>query len=172
MTPEFSRPVRLDTIGEAPRVISVEADAAERAALATRFGLPEIARLAGEFTVRRDAAGILVEGRVTGAVTQACSITGDPLPATVDEAITLRFVEEGEEGEEIELDGDAIDVLPIEGGAIDLGEAAAETLALSLDPFARAPGAEEKLREAGVIPDDEARPYSALAAGLGKLTKK
>ena len=28
------------------------------------------------------------------------------------------------------------------------------------------------LREAGVIPDDEARPYSALAAGLGKLTKK
>ena len=110
MTPEFSRPVRLDTIGEAPRVISVEADAAERAALATRFGLPEIARLAGEFTVRRDAAGILVEGRVTGAVTQACSITGDPLPATVDEATTLRFVEEGEEGEEIELDGDAIDV--------------------------------------------------------------
>ena len=90
----------------------------------------------------------------------------------MDEAITLRFVEEGEEGEEIELDGDAIDVLPIEGGAIDLGEAAAETLALSLDPFARAPGAEEKLREAGVIPDDEARPYSALAAGLGKLTKK
>ncbi len=171
MTPEFSRPVRVDTIGEDARAITVTAEAAECAALAERFGLLGLERLEGRFTVRRDASGILVEGQVRAAAIQACSITGEPIAATVDEEARLRFVEEADESEEVELDEDAIDVLPIEDGAIDLGEAAAETLALSLDPFPRAPGAEEKLREAGVIPEEEARPYSALAAGLGKLTK-
>ena len=32
-------PVRLDTLGDAPRAMSIEADEAERAALARRFGL-------------------------------------------------------------------------------------------------------------------------------------
>src|SRR3546814_10611416 len=46
VTPEFSRAIRLDTIGEQPRRIEIEADAAERAALAARFGLIAIDRLA------------------------------------------------------------------------------------------------------------------------------
>ena len=37
--PEFSRPVRIDTLGAAPRNVAIEADEAERAALARRFGL-------------------------------------------------------------------------------------------------------------------------------------
>ena len=49
------------------------------------------------------------------------------------------------------------------GGAIDLGEAAAETLALVLDPFPRSPGAQAALREAGVLNEEEAGPFAALA---------
>jgi hypothetical protein len=58
--------------------------------------------------------------------------------------------------------------VPIEGGSIDLGEAVAETMALALDPYPRAPGAEAALRAAGVLTEDEARPAGKLA-GLKDL---
>ena len=163
IAPEFSRPEQVDTIGEV-RDVAIAADETERAALAARFDLIGIARLAGTFTIRRDAAGIAVEGRVTAALTQACGVTGDALPATIDEPVALRFVAAGDAvAEEIELaDGD-LDVIPYEGGTIDLGEAAAETVALALDPFPRGPGAAAALKAAGVISEDEARPLSALA---------
>ena len=85
MTPEFSRPERLDAIGEQPRDVAIEAGAEERRRLAARFGLVAVERLAARFTIRRTAAGILADGRVEAAVVQACAVTGDPLPAEVDE---------------------------------------------------------------------------------------
>ena len=86
-----------------------------------------------------------MRGRVTGAVTQACSVTGVPLPATIDEPVALLFVERLDGQDEVELDAGALDTVEIEGGGIDLGEVAAETLALSLDPFPRSPDAADAL---------------------------
>ncbi|WP_374945097.1 DUF177 domain-containing protein [Sphingomonas sp.] len=159
----------VDTIGEADRTIEIEADADERRRLAARFALVAIDTLTARFAVRRDERGILAVGTVAADVVQACSVTGDPLAATVDEAVSLRFVEEIAADEEIELSDDALDTLPIEDGAIDLGEAAAETMALALDPFPRAPGAEEALRAAGVVGEGEAGPFGALAGLKAKL---
>lgn len=173
MTVEFARPQRIDTIGGEPRAVEIDADAQERAALAKRFDLIGIERLTGSFTIRRDAVGIVAEGRVAAAVTQACSITGDPLSATVDEPVALRFVPEDEAGQdEVELGDSDIDVIPYDGGAIDLGEVAAETMALALDPFPRGPNAEAKLKEAGVLSEEQAGPFGALAALKDKLAKK
>lgn len=170
MTAEFPRPERVDTIGDAPRTIRIEADEAERRRLAGRFGLVAIASLAAEFTLRRDAAGIVADGRVAAAVTQACSVTGEPIEASVDEPVSLRFVEPSEHADETELDDAAIDTIEIEGGAIDLGEAAAETLALALDPYPRSPAAEAALREAGVKREDEVE--NAAFGGLAALRDK
>ena len=171
MTPEFPRPIRIDTIGDGERIVTVEANEDERRRLAGRFGLVAIERLTARFSVRREAAGVLATGQVEAAATQACSVTGEPIEAVVDETVALRFVDEmAEEGDEIELSGDALDTLPIEGGAIDLGEAAAETMALALDPFARSAGAEEALRKAGVVSEEEAGAFGALA-GLKALLK-
>jgi uncharacterized metal-binding protein YceD (DUF177 family) len=172
MNPEFSRPVRIDTIGEGERNESIEAGEAERAALAGRFGLIAVERLVGSFTLRRETGGIRVGGRVTAEATQSCSITGEPLPARVEEETELRFVNDLAAGEEMELDDDAIDVLPLEGAAIDLGEIAAETLALALDPFPRGPNAEAALKEAGVLSEGEAGPFGALAGLKDKLQGK
>jgi uncharacterized metal-binding protein YceD (DUF177 family) len=170
---EFARPHRVDTIGDEPRTIEVEANADERTALARRFELMAIDRLTGRFTIRRDAAGIVANGRVEAAVIQACTITGDPLPATIDESVDLRFVPEIEAGQdEVELADSDIDVLPYEGDAIDLGEVAAETMALALDPFPRGPNAEAMLSEAGVLNEEQAGPFGALAALKEQLTKK
>lgn len=171
MTPEFSRPERLDTIGAGERTVLIAADAAERAALARRFDLVAIDRLEATLTFARDEGDVRVAGRVTGAVTQACSVTGDPLPATVDEPVRLRFADAVEEGEEVELSEVAADTMPIEGGAIDLGEAVAQTLALSLDPFPRGPGADAALARAGVLSEREAGPFGALAGLRNKLKR-
>lgn len=171
MTPEFSRPVRIDTLGEA-RPIAVSAEPEERAALARRFGLIAIDALEGTAEVRREGESVTAEGRLHAVVTQACAATGDPIPTTIDEGFTLRFVPEGsaETVEEIELDAADCDTIDYSGGAIDLGEAIAETMALALDPFPRRPDADAILKAAGVLAEDEAGPFSALKALRDKLS--
>jgi uncharacterized metal-binding protein YceD (DUF177 family) len=173
--PEFSRPVRIDTLGEGNRSIAIEADEGERAALAARFGLLSLASLTAESELRREGDVIIAEGRLRATAEQACVASGAPVPASVDEPFSLRFVPEGdiEEGAEIELDAEDWDTIDYSGGAIDLGEAAAETLALSLDPFPRAADADAVLREAGVLSEDEVvtGPFAALQGLKDKLKK-
>lgn len=160
--PEFSRLVRLDALGEGPREIAIEADRAECAALAARFGIVRIARLAA--TAELSCAGEVVraEGRIAAEVVQACVATGVDLSTAIDEPFTLRFVPERSLAEELELDAGELDEIGYQGGAVDLGEAVAQSLALALDPFPRAPDADARLRAAGVIREGEAGPFSAL----------
>ena len=166
--PEFSRPERLDTIGGTDRSLSIEADADERRMVAGRFGLVAIDSLTATFTLRREAAGIRVRGRVAATLTQPCSVTGDPLPATVDEPVDLLFVPESDASDEVELSDEDIDTVFYTGGAIDLGEVAAETMALALDPFPRGPNADAALKQAGVLSEGEAGPFGGLASLLKK----
>lgn len=170
---EFSRLYRIDTIGGASRVVTIEADEAERAALARRFGLPEIASLSADASLRREGQQIWAEGRIRARATQSCVATGQPVPARVDEPFALRFdpAGDGPEGEEIELDEGDLDILPYEGGAIDLGEAVAQGFSLALDPFPRVADADAHLRAAGILTEDEAEaqrqaasPFAALKA--------
>jgi len=170
--PEFSRTERIDTIGEGERTIAITANDAERTALAKRFDLISVDRLEAKFAVRRDAAGVVARGTVSAAVVQACSVTDDPLPVTVEEPIALRFVDHEPDSEEIELDPDALDTMVFDGAAVDLGEAAAETMALSLDPFPRGPNAAAALKAAGVISEEEAKPAGALAGLKAALEKR
>ncbi len=170
MIPEFSRPERLDTIGERDRTVEIAASAEERGKLAARFDVVSVESLEARFTIRREAGGFVAKGNVTASVIQACSVTDEPLTATLDEPVALRFVADlGAAEGEIELSDDALDTVPIDGGAIDLGEAAAETLALALDPFPRGPNAAAALRAAGVISEDEYQPVNAFSGLKAKL---
>ncbi|MET4593397.1 MULTISPECIES: YceD family protein [unclassified Sphingomonas] len=170
MIPEFSRPERLDTIGERDRTVEIAASAEERGKLAARFDVVSVESLEARFTIRREAGGFVAKGNVTARVIQACSVTDEPLTATLDEPVALRFVADfGAAEGEIELSDDALDTVPIDGGAIDLGEAAAETLALALDPFPRGPNAAAALRAAGVISEDEYQPVNAFSGLKAKL---
>ena len=167
--PEFARPRRLDTLGPGETVAEVEATPAERAALARRFGLVSVERLAASYVLRRDAAGVIATGHVSARVEQACVATGEPCPAVVEEDFGLRFAPEGQAGaEEVELSGEALDTMFYAGSAIDLGEAAAETMVLALDPFPRSAQAAEALKAAGVRGEEEAGAFGALA-GLKDL---
>jgi uncharacterized metal-binding protein YceD (DUF177 family) len=176
--PEFSRPFRVDTLGPAPRSVEIEADEAERAALARRFGLPAIHRLAARAALTAKGEVVVAEGRLRASVTQSCVATAAPVEAELDEPFRVEFrPQPGEIGpeEEIELNETEMDVVFYDGAAIDLGEAAAETLSLSLDPWPRAPGAEAVLKQAGVKGEEEAQaeasPFAALAGLRDKLGK-
>jgi uncharacterized metal-binding protein YceD (DUF177 family) len=171
MTPEFSRLYRLDELGGGPRAVTIEANGAERAALAARFKLIGIDRLDAAVTLVRDGDTVIATGTLTAQVTQACVASGEPVPAPVSEAFALRFVPEGAApaAEEVELGEADLDELTYAGGSVDVGEATAQTLALALDPFPRAPGAEEKLRAAGVMGEEDAGPFAALKALRDKM---
>jgi uncharacterized metal-binding protein YceD (DUF177 family) len=56
-----------------------------------------------------------------------------------------------------------------DGAAIDLGSAIADSLALAVDPYPRSPSADAALKDAGVLSEDEAGPFAALAALKSKL---
>jgi len=136
VTPEFSRPERMT---RPPPEVRVEASAEECAALARRFGLPAVARLACRFRLAPAAKGaVRAEGELDALVSQVCVVTGEVFEAPVAERFAVRFVEAGSENPEPDLGDD--DEIPCEGGTMDLGEAAAEQLALALDPYPRAPG--------------------------------
>ncbi len=172
MTPEFHRPLRIDQIGEGELRQRIEADADERRRLMGRFRLLSLESLVADYTLRRDAAGIVATGRLTAEVAQPCVASGEPVPESVDESFTLRFLPEGSvEGDDVELDDSAMDTMFYTGASIDLGEAAAETLALALDPYPRSPHAEEALRAAGVVREEDVAPATALG-GLKDLLKK
>ncbi|SFN97775.1 DUF177 domain-containing protein [Sphingomonas sp. OK281] len=173
MKPEFSRPERLDTIGERERIVEIVATEDERAALAKRFALLSITRLDARLGIKRTDSGIVVKGRVTGAAVQACSVTDEPLDTKIDEPVALLFVDQlVSEGDEVELSDDALDTVAIEGGTIDLGEAAADTLALAIDPFPRGPNAAAALAAAGVISEDEFRPANAFSDLKARMAGK
>ncbi|MES2337895.1 MAG: DUF177 domain-containing protein [Pseudomonadota bacterium] len=171
--PEFPRPRRLDTLGAGATTVRIEADAPERAALAKRFGLLSLDRLSADYTLRRDAGGIVATGTVSAAVVQPCIATRHPVAATIDEPFDIRFLplDAAGPGDEIELASDDLDTMFYTGSAIDLGEAAAETLGLALDPYPRSPAAEAALREAGVKSEEDAKPAGALA-GLKDLLER
>lgn len=173
MTPEFARPHRLDQIGAGESRVTVNAEPDERAALARRFGLVEVGTLEANYALRRNAIGVRATGHLTADVVQSCVVTAEPLPAHVEEDFDIRFVPEGSEaGDEVELSEAECDTVFFTGGTIDLGEAAAETLALALDPFPRSPAAAEALKEAGVLIEEQAGPFGALAALKDKFVKK
>ncbi len=144
MTTEFSRALSLDSIGET-RAHEMSANDTERHLVAARFDLRGVQSLEARFDVRKDAKGIRVTGRVTADVIQACVTSGGDVRSSIDEPVDLLFVSPenlARAEEEVELSGDDCETLPLENRSIDLGEIAAQTLGLALDPYPRLSDAE------------------------------
>ncbi|MCA0208788.1 MAG: DUF177 domain-containing protein [Proteobacteria bacterium] len=154
------------------RTIAVEADADAREAIARRLGLVALNRFSLSAEVRVVAGGIAAKGEVSADVVQACAATDLPVPATLAEAFDLRFLRDvdapASEDDEIEIGSEDLDLLPLDGDRIDLGEAAVQTLSLALDPFPRHPDATRILAEKGVLSEEAAGPFAALAKLRGK----
>lgn len=169
--PEFSRFESLDKLGRSSKPVRIEATVEECAALARRFRLLALDRLAAEYVLVKEGQGVIANGRIEADLTQSCVASGAPVPEQLDEPFAIRFEREpGEHApdEEIELSADDCDIIFFSGDRIDMGEAVAETLSLSMNPYPRAAEADRLLRKAGVISEEEAGPF----AKLRQLTKK
>ena len=172
---EFSRNVRIDTLSSAPRAVSIEANEAEREALAKRFALEAIHSLAADAELIRNGEAVRATGRVTASVVQSCVATGEPVEERVAEDFSIEFrphPEGGSPEEEIELSEGELDVVFYDAATLDLGDAVAETVSLALNPFPRAPDAEDALRAAGVKSEEEAKAEASPFAGLAALKDK
>ena len=83
---------RVDALPREGQAVTIEAAPAEREALASFYHLPAIAALTA--TLRLEPwgrGGARVTGVVHGELTQICIVSLEPFPATVDEAVDVRF---------------------------------------------------------------------------------
>jgi uncharacterized metal-binding protein YceD (DUF177 family) len=164
MTPEFSRPFRAHDVGTHTRQQMIEATADERAALADRFFLLDLERLTAALELRREPIGIRVTGQIHASGNQPCALSDEPVPFLITEKVALLLVPDIPAGTEIELAEPDLDAEPLLSDVIDMGEIAAQALALALDPYPRAKG----VRVPGLLTEDEARAASSPFAALKK----
>lgn len=163
--PEFPRPIRL---GPEAREVALEATVAECAALAARFGILGIGSLSARIRLEPETGGsIRARGTLAAEVEQACIVTLDPVRQQVRATIDLRLLEEG--AAPADDDPDSPDEIETSGGMVDLGEAVAEQLALALDPYPRAEGAELPPLDPPEEPEPERPGKPNPFAALGKL---
>ena len=172
--PELSRMIKVRPLpGE---VIVIEASEAERAALATRFGISAVEALRAEVTLEAKPKAIRASGRLTAAIMQPCAVSGEDFAVAIDEPLDLRFVEararpvpSADEEIEIELEADDCDEIDYTGEMFDLGEAIAQSLGLALDPYAEGPGADAARKAAGIVREGEQLgPLADMLAALKK----
>lgn len=183
ITPEFSRPVALDRLSAHWSHFPIAAQPSELTDLARRMSLIDVARLEADVALRTVYAGAFVELQATlrATVVQRCVVTLAEMTSDVTESFRLLFGPIGAEdrdgvkspghGREIDLSpGDDDDPEPIEGDSIDIGEAIAQQLSLSLDPYPRIGESDDTLAD----PEDQDEPGGPFAAlrgfGRGKLS--
>lgn len=173
--PEFSRMVKARQLPAAALVL--EANEAERTALAKRFGLPSVLALRAVASLEQDGKAVRATGSLSAVIVQNCSISGEEFEVAIEEPLALRFVEEGritpalseDEEIEIELSPDDCDEIEYSGESFDLGEAVAQSLGLAIDPYAEGPNADAARKEAGIEGDDA--PSGPLAEALKALKR-
>ena len=162
---DFAHRLPLNQIRDGER-IDLSADEGERRQIAERLGLRSLDRFDAHATLDRKGEIVRARGRLKAVLRQSCVVTDEPVDAHADESFDIYFLPEPSSEspeEEIELHESDCDVVFHDGSAIDLGQAIADTLALTLDPYPRSPGAEPTLKEAGVLTEAEAGPFAALA---------
>jgi uncharacterized metal-binding protein YceD (DUF177 family) len=168
---DFDHRLPLDQIRDGDR-IDLSADEGECSAIADRLGMTCLDRLEAHAVLSREGEKIRATGRVKASLEQSCVATGEPVPAHVDEPFDLIFLPEPKAGrpeEEVELGADELDTMFHDGSVIELGSAIVDSLALALDPYPRSAGADAALKEAGVLSEEQAGPFAALAALKEKL---
>jgi uncharacterized metal-binding protein YceD (DUF177 family) len=136
------------------------ASAEECQSLAARFDFIEVTSLSAELRVRKAARDCWdVSGTLKGDVVQACGATGVPLRETVDFLVEERYVRIAGKPDEVEVHLDEAE--PLENGAIRIGEMLAQSLAVAVTSWPRAPEAPDMFTSGEELPD---HPFAGLAA--------
>jgi len=169
MLPEFSRHQILTDPPQAGVEDRLEASPAECAALAQRFGIEALKHFSARFTRKPyPGGGLLISGRLKAEPVQLCIVSLEPVTERLDKPFTLVVLppdgtlsEDPDGPDEIQADAT---------GHFDLGEALAEELSLSLNPYPRQAGAHLPLALEEAVEATETaprNPFAKLAALRG-----
>lgn len=176
---ELSRPISIDDVPSLGRHWTVTATPQECQALAQRYGIPAVERLEAVMKVRAMPRSdkYKVVGTLSAAVVQVCVVSLGPVRQTIDESFSVIFGPQTEDNDDPEaaMDLNADDPPdPLIDGMIDLGEVAAEHLALALDPFPRAEGAQIQAFAPDIAPEETVtnRPFAVLSEFRNKKLQK
>ncbi len=175
--PEFSRPLALDSLGDLEVEKSISATPEERRRLAERLGLISLERLDAVLWLRRPTGSglVRVQGRYEAELTQACVVTLAPLRSCLvrDFAVVYGLAPDHDDLiTAVEVDVEQEDPPESLGpDGLDLGEAVVQQLAVSLDSYPRAEGADQsqlgwRAGEQGAAP--ESSPFAALKTLKGR----
>lgn len=161
--PEFSRIVPLAQLGVERFRQEIAATEAEREALARRFDLLALDRLAAEVELLRQGSDtILLRASFEAAFVQSCVLTLDPVDGAMAANFALRYGPPDTEVEDPLEDDVAFE--PLERDFIDIGEAVAQEFSLALPAFPRSPGA--------LLEIEEQPPEEGSFAALSRLAER
>jgi Large ribosomal RNA subunit accumulation protein YceD len=170
-------PVALAQVPERGLHRELDADEAQRKAMAEIGGLREVVSAHASFDVTPKSGGRFhVAGNVRARIGQTCVVTLDLIETDIDEPIDLMFapLEQipalSDLADEAAADDDVDPPEPIEGGVIDLGRLATDALFLGVDPYPRKPDA--VFDHEITPPDPEGHPFAALKALKAKPRAK
>jgi len=181
LTPEWPHKVEVDRLGTDPTRIALSSTPQQRRDLARRLKVNVIDALDAELLLQRRANSQLIHvtGIVKADIVQSCIVTLEPVRSQIeekfeswysdeDQVVSLPRVRREQQGmradAELEILGDEEDPEPVVEGAIDVGELAAQHLALAIDLYPRseavrnADEGEEAVFTAGERPN----PFAAL----------
>src|SRR4051794_39138074 len=161
VAPEFSRPVALAQLSTRPFRHRIEATAEERQRLSRRFDLISLDRLEAEVELRRRSSEVIrLEAEFAAEFEQCCAVSLEPVRGAVSDRFSLVYGPALEDEREISLTADEPAFEPLNGNSIDIGEAVAQELSLSLPIFPRDP--EARIDEAAIAGPLQG-PFAALA---------
>lgn len=148
----FHREISTTDLSREGRHFNFTASDEECRAIAEFLGIYGLQSLSAKLKVKRwRKQGVMVEGDVSAQAVQECVVTLAPVVEDIAEHMSLRFDLQGarrrssqtETDQEIFFDPDAADPPELfEGPLLDLGPYLVEFVAVGLDPYPKAPGAE------------------------------
>jgi hypothetical protein len=152
----LSRKLRITDIEENAEK-RVEATGAEMADIARLLDLVALDGLTLDYRLRRGGGGrIHLSGQLKAHAVQTCVVSLEPLEAVIDVPVEAEFwpaplIEDLEKRTEDPGQSGLLDWPdPITDGTIDVGPIAYETLATSLDPYPKRPGASFQWSQGGL----------------------
>lgn len=167
----WNRMVAPHKVPEEGLTVILEATPADCTDLAERLLLPAVAAAKADLRVLVIPDGLRVEGRLYATLTQICGVTLEPFESVIEAPLAqvyLHALHRTPDCDDVN-DPDAEDPPePLDPRGIDLGDLAAQNLALALDPFPRLPGAalDHETIQAGdeTMASGAVQPFAVLAA--------
>lgn len=175
MKTEFSHIVNLDDLSGNEAVFKIDASEVERLALAARFELQAIDKLAAVVRIKRiGRKDVKFSADIAAMVVQTCVATLEPVENEIESRVELQFRpaggEIGDDGALVISIEDDVEPLPEDG--FDIGEIVAVELSLLLDPFPRHADADKLQEDAENALNSEEKPESPFSALAGLRRKE